>query len=234
MNLQELISHVAQRPEVRSSLTDLLHGIAELIREHQEAPLKLEALADDLDGSETLALAVVANTPVAPSGIGNPIAPPASVGEYLRKNVGEVWSDPPAAAVEGFGTVAPSPSLLEAALADRDDHPEHHYAPLDPTKMDPLNREAFEREKSDAALAAEKEDDRIARVAALEAGDEAALSARKAADAWDALEVEKHLEEQRIAEKTSGDNVVGQRPEPELLPGEALDLNKPANFGERE
>lgn len=133
MNLQELITHVAQRPEVRSSLTDLFRGLAELIREHQEEPLKLEALADDLDGSETLALAVVANTPVAPSGIGNP---------------------------------------LTVLLA-----------------------------KSDATLAVEKDAD----TRRLDRG-----------------------EEQRdaglIAEKTSD----------ELLPGEALDLSRPANFGERE
>ena len=89
MTLSELVSHVAQRPEVRSSLTDLFHGIAELIREHQNEPLKLEGLADDLDGSETLALAVVANTPVAPSGIGSREEQQRDAGRIAEKTSGE-------------------------------------------------------------------------------------------------------------------------------------------------
>lgn len=84
--LDHISASVAATKTLDASILKLVSGLAQQIREKSGDPVALEALANDLDAQNaTLAAAVVANTPVAPAGLGSgPVAPPASAVEGFR------------------------------------------------------------------------------------------------------------------------------------------------------
>lgn len=62
--LEKLQAEVAQTATVIDSAVNLISGLAQQIRELKDDPIKLDALADQLDAkSNALAAAVAANTP---------------------------------------------------------------------------------------------------------------------------------------------------------------------------
>jgi hypothetical protein len=66
INLSPLTAEVTRNTEVDQSAITLLNGLAAKIEELKADPVALQALADQLKGSsDTLAAAVVANTPAA-------------------------------------------------------------------------------------------------------------------------------------------------------------------------
>jgi len=65
--LDRLTTEVSEATTVQQSAITLLNSLAQQIRDNANDPAKLNALADELDGSSNaLAAAVEANTPAAP------------------------------------------------------------------------------------------------------------------------------------------------------------------------
>lgn len=66
--LQRLTDEVAETKQLAASSVTLINGLAQQIRDNANDPAALNALADDLDGSnKEIADAVTANTPAAPT-----------------------------------------------------------------------------------------------------------------------------------------------------------------------
>lgn len=66
-HLDPLIAKVTKIETATDSILELVHGMAEQLREHMNEPAVIEELANRLDAkAEAIAAAVLANTPTAP------------------------------------------------------------------------------------------------------------------------------------------------------------------------
>jgi hypothetical protein len=121
--LDHLTTEVAQVKTLAQSAVTLITGLAQQIRDGASDPAAMEALATDLETSlKPLSDALVANTPVAPSGLGagpvlTPPAIPPTGFASSAKLPPDFPSSPPFAPPAGalMGTNVPADSTSTAA-----------------------------------------------------------------------------------------------------------------------